>query len=297
MPEVKRKSILDTFAGIGESIRGAVKGLFGNGAEDDEAPVLVDDIEEEDRAANPVPGFGYNLSFCRYNDTDNRPKPFFYTTTLGDPFPSYHTNPSPNFPARWTLIDGVKMPCESLTAPRIRLSPIELKHKQRVLGRIRDAASMENQAPKPKVLNLSHQCLGDPYQFEAFVTFMDINKSVEVLNLTDNELDDITDLDLPNVKKLYASRNNFPSFQMLPPLPNVEAMYLNNNFITSFEGLTEERFPKLTRLSILHNPVEEHGEEEMRRRALKRIPRLVWLNEVPVRGWGCVNAAELISKE
>ena len=277
---------MSLFGNIGNSIAGKVQSLFGQGAEDDDAPVLVDDIEDEVRRDNPVKGFGYNISFCHYHDLGAHAKPYFFTSPLGAPFPSYHSNPSPDFPARWTLIDGVKIPCESLTAPRIRLSPVELKHMQRTLARMRDAASKERQTPKPTVINLAHQTLGDPYQYEAFVTFWDINKGAHTLNLTDNELDDITDLDLSSVRKLYLSRNNFSSFWMLPDLPNCEELYLNDNFITGVRGLSKNRFPRLRKLALVNNPLEEL--DKYKSKVISELPELEWLNDEPVAGWDSI---------
>lgn len=281
----KKGSVMGAVGTFGNNMWGKVTNFFA-GAEEDEAPVLVDDIDDSDLLKNnPVKGFGYSLSYCHYQDMGAHSKSFFWTSPLGDPFPSYHTNPMPDFAARWTLIPNINMPCESLTAPRIRLAPTELKHRQKVLGKMRDAASRESQAPKPYALDLAHQTLGDPYQYEAFTTFWDINKEAKVLTLVDNELDDILDLDLTNVKKIYLSRNNFSTFHNIPDMPNCEAMYINNNFITSVSGLTEDKFPKLKKLEMMANPVEESGLEEYQRKIKKALPKLEWLNDVPVKGW------------
>lgn len=285
-----RKSIFGTMGQFGQSIMGKV-GNFFSGAEDDDAPPVVFndlDVDEGIMRNNPVKGFGYNLSYCYYQDPGAHSKNFFFTSPLGDPFPSYQTSPTPDFPARWTLVPNIRMPCESLTAPRIRLAPAELKERQKVLQKMREAASKETNSPKPHCLNLAHQCLGDPYQYEAFVTFWDINNGARVLSLIDNELDDITDLDLSSVRKLYLSRNNFATFEMIPACSNLEELYLNENFITGLRGLTESRFPKLRKLEVKVNPLEEMG-DEYKTKIRKAIPTLEWLNGTPVDGWQELN--------
>lgn len=276
------------FGGIGDAMGSAWGKVtkFFSGAEDDEAPVLVDDIDDSDLLRNnPVKGFGYNISYCHYQDLSAHPKSFFWTSPLGDPFPSYHNNPMPDFHARWTLIPNIKMPCESITAPRIRLGPTELKVRQKVLAKMRLASSRESQTPTPNVLNLSHQTLGDPYQYEAFITFWEINKTAQVLSLVDNELDDILDLDLTNVKKMYLSRNNFSTFHNIPEMPNCEELHINQNFITSTKGLTSSKYPKLRKLSMLANPAEELGMKELEEDIRSALPDLEWFNDVPVGGW------------
>jgi len=144
----------------------------------------------------------------------------------------------------------------SIIAPRIRLAPQELKNVHRTLLRLRETAHLETQQPQPVALNLSHQCLGDAYQITALAAFLALHKSVQLLNLNDNELDDIADLELPSVVKLHLSHNNIVSFHALPQLPNCEELHLRDNFISSMSGLTHGKFPKLKRLTTAANPIE-----------------------------------------
>lgn len=212
----------------------------------------------DDRKNENFRGHGFQLSFMHHAEPKNHDKPYFFTTQLGAPHPSYHTNPLPSFPARWTTIPNVKMPCESIIAPRIRLGPQELERifPTKQMLRMRDAASSEgSNQPKTTTLNLSHQALGDPYQYEAFVTFMALNKHVKVLNLNDNELEDITDLELPEVVRLHLSNNNFISFDALPDLPMCEELFLTDNFLSGLSGLSESKFPRLRVLNVVRNPV------------------------------------------
>src|SRR3989338_9647967 len=80
-------------------------------------------------------------------------------------------------------------------------------------GKTGDTDDQEGSNVQVQSLNLAYQCLGDPYQYEAFVTFMDLNRNVKILNLNDNELEDINDLNLNSVVRLHVSRNNFVSFE------------------------------------------------------------------------------------
>ena len=206
----------------------------------------------------PVKGTGYDISFVHHKNRAAHERPYFFASPLGAPFPSYHSNPMPNFPARWTQIPGVVTPCETLLAPRVRLAPKELDQERRdALDKMRCTATAERgeQLAELESLNLGYQALGDPYQYEAFVTFMDLNRNVKVLNLTDNELEDITDLDLTSVVRLHLSNNNFVSFEALPPLPNCEELYLTENFVSGLRGLKKENMPKLRVLNVHHNPV------------------------------------------
>lgn len=269
-----------SFGAWASGVKSKVSNLFGGGEEEEGDPELVDDdLLEEETEENQNRGFGYELSW-RYNKYPaNHAKPFYFTTQLGDPFPSYHENPEPHFPPRWTSIPDVKPPCENLTAPRIRLGPQELKEFDVVMDKMRAAVALETHRPQPKILNLSHQSLGDPYQLEALETFLDLNNSVEVLNLSNNEIENLTTISIPHVRKLYLSKNSIASFFALPSLPACEELYLAENFITSTAGLTETKFPNLRILNLFGNPLEQMG--NYRRLVLKAYPAIEQIDGVP----------------
>lgn len=278
----QRKSIFGAISGFGNALKNKVTGFFGNAVEDDDAPAIVDDmLEEEEQAVNTIRGEGYQLSWMMHHNPHANNRSWFFTSPLGDPFPSYHTNPAPHFPARWTLVEGVKDPCESLTAPRIRLAPRELQHVHETIERLTEAASAEETRTRPRVLNLSHQTLGDPYQYSSLVAFVDLNKTVEVLNLIDNQLEGITALNLPRVKKLYLSNNAFASFLAIPALPECEELYMTHNFITSTVGLTSDKFPKLKKLTLYGNPID--AQPFYRRVVARQLPTLEMIDKVDVR--------------
>jgi hypothetical protein len=230
-----------------------LEGDIFSGLEGEPGELVVGD----DPLRAPLPrGQGYELSFMHHKDPTMHSKPYFFTTQLGSPFPSYHSNPLPNFPARWCSIPNVRPPCESLTAPRIRLAPIELGKHINVLEKMTNAAASEGSQPHTRTLNLSHQALGDPYQAAALRAFVSLNRYIDTLNLNDNELEDILDLDLSEVRCLHLSHNNFVSFDGIPPLPKCEILHLKDNFLSGYSGLTKSKFPRLRYLTIDLNPIE-----------------------------------------
>lgn len=240
----------------------------------------------EEKVEQSLTGRGYQLSYAHHKHPQAHERPYFFASPLGAPFPSYHTNPMPNFAARWTQIPGVKDPVENLAAPRIRLAPRELTEEKRdMLERLRFTAVAEKAPPVEVIeeLNLGYQALGDPYQYEAFVTFMDLNRNVKVLNLTDNELEDITDLNLDSVVRLHLGNNNFVSLDALPSLPNCEELFMTENFISGFRGANNEqghKFPKLRVLNVVHNPVALYP--GYRRKLKKEIPSLQYIDGIDV---------------
>lgn len=270
--------MLGQLTSYGQALERAATNLFeGNPAASgvfDEGPSEFE-VGVDPRDADFPVGKGFELSFMHYKNPAMHSKPYFFTTQLGSPFPSYHSNPLPKFPARWTLINGVKPPCENLTAPRIRLAPQELVQKTDILRKMAECGVSESTQPHVTVLNLSHQALGDPYQYQALAAFLAVNRFVEVLNLNDNELEDITDLEpyLENVRVLHVGCNNFVTFDSLPKLPKCEELYLKNNFVSGFVGFTSSRFPSLKVIDIDLNPIEhvKKLEENIR----DRVPTVV----------------------
>mmetsp|Transcript_35546 Transcript_35546/g.41468 ORF Transcript_35546/g.41468 Transcript_35546/m.41468 type:complete len:310 (-) Transcript_35546:106-1035(-) len=204
-------------------------------------------------------GTGYQLSTKNYADPSGMPRSYYFVTKTGAPFPSYHHNPEAFFPPRWTSVRDAKIPIENLTAPRVRLAPKELEERY-VLYREMAYTALRRQAtevtPKVRVLNLSHQLLGDPYQLAALKATLSLNcNGLEVLSLTDNDISDLTELPIQSVKKLYLEQNSISSFLQIPPLPHCTELILTNNFITSLVGLEAERFPKLLKICVHGNPI------------------------------------------
>ncbi len=236
----------------------------------------------EEKAISQITGNGYNLSFVHHKHREAHDRPYFFASAIGAPFPSYHSNPMPNFPARWTDIEGANTPCENLTAPRIRLAPKELTNNNRdILAKMRATAEAEQNPPNQlESLNLAYQALGDPYQYEAFVTFMDLNRNVKVLNLNDNDLEDINDLNLTTVVRLHVSRNNFVSFEALPVLPNCEELFLSENFLSGFNGIDGKKFPKVRVLEVGLNPIAMLP--NYREKLKKKIPSLEYVDGLRV---------------
>lgn len=234
----------------------------GDDDDDDVSGVISrhEDSSEAPERAFDYPSNGYNLSYKRYKDPRGKTKGYYFTSPLGAPFPSYHSNPEAFFPPRWTTIRGdLKDPIENITAPRIRLAPKELEARHNILKQLQRESVRQNASsapkPAPKVLNLCHQLLGDAYQFESLKLMLNLNSTVEILNLNDNELEDLRQLNLGNVRKLYLDQNSISSFWQIPPLPKCEELIVTNNFITGFSGLNEERFPKLKKLCVFGNPL------------------------------------------
>ena len=273
------KGMFSRLKGFGESLKKKVGGFFAE-EEDEDVPVMdrdeviSDEGDDKGRVADQL-GSNYELSFAYHAFPSAHPKSYYFTSQLGDPFPSYHSNPDPFFPPRWTSIPGVRIPVENLSAPRIRLAPKELEARYEVLDALKKAALLqEAPLPKPKVINLCSQRLGDPYQTRALSLFLELNQHAEVVNLADNELEDISQLDsLKYCKKLFLHDNNIPSFTHLPAtLPALEELVITHNFITTFDGFDAKRFPKLKIVKAYGNPIfaDECFAEEM----VKAVPTL-----------------------
>jgi hypothetical protein len=174
----------------------------------------------------------------------------------------------------------VKIPIENLTAPRIRLDPEELEHRHKIIEKLQRLAEGQTRRPSPKVLNLASQGLGDPYQIEALHLMLQLNSTLEVLNLSDNELQDISKLPLQRVKKLYVAHNSFTTFENFPAvLPECELIVATENFIMNFDGLTKERFPKLKRLCVANNPISQDMDHRLE--IVERLPSVQMVDLFP----------------
>ena len=76
------------------SPKGSVAGFFSNSAEDDyegmhvEPPVIAADNDDVDADGAFDPGNDYQLSFAYYKNAGAHEKSYYFTSPLGDPFPS-----------------------------------------------------------------------------------------------------------------------------------------------------------------------------------------------------------------
>lgn len=279
MSEKSGGGFFSQLKGLADNVTKKVNGFFSEEEDEDIAMndlVDLDSVEdvEQDHLAGQF-GSNYELSFAYHAFPDTHPRSFYFTSQLGDPFPSYHSNPDPFFPPRWTNIPGVQLPVENLNAPRIRLAPKELEARHEVLDALAKAAIAQGpKRPKPKVINLQGQRLGDPFQQRALLLYLELNKTAEVINLSDNELEDLRDYtQLTHCKRLYLADNNLSSLEKLPDcMPFLEELVITNNFITTFDGIDKDRFPKLRALKMYGNPIFCH--EFFGERIAKALPTL-----------------------
>eukprot|EP00668_Euglena_longa_P000269 GGOE01000362.1.p1 GENE.GGOE01000362.1~~GGOE01000362.1.p1 ORF type:complete len:379 (-),score=68.72 GGOE01000362.1:217-1353(-) len=193
----------------------------------------------------------------------------------GLPFPSYHSNPTRNFPARAVWMDGAQDLCEELRAPRIRLAPHELLERKYFLSAVQQKAEEVKQPHRIESLNLSYQNLGEQYQYEQLLTFLRINAGVRVLSLTDNFLTDLQGVTLPFLEELFLARNNIQSFTDLPSFPLLKRLSLEENFIVNASGLNPQRFPQLRTLTLKMNPIaNDQGYRQRVKQAHPALDRL-----------------------
>ena len=125
----------------------------------------------------------YNLQRVPYAHKDGHTESDYWLLRSGLPFPSYHSNPTRGMPCRWVDIENVSQPVEDLRAPRIRLRPKELEQRGKALEVIKLKALAEDTSQQTKIstLNLSYQDLGEPYQFEQLMAYLDVNRYVILL--------------------------------------------------------------------------------------------------------------------
>ena len=144
-------------------------------------------------------GHTYNLyrQWYYFPEHEKHQDPRWWLLKSGMPYPSYHTNPTRNFPPRTVWIEGAQDPCEELRAPRIRLAPDELLERKYFLSAVQQKAEEQPVPVKIRTLNLSYQNLGEEYQYEQMLSFLKINAGVACLALTDNFLTDLHGFHMP----------------------------------------------------------------------------------------------------
>ncbi|KAI2653353.1 Neuroserpin [Labeo rohita] len=108
----------------------------------------------------------------------------------------------------------------------------------------------------PRVLNLSYQDLGDPYQLENFIRILRRLIRVERLQLVDNALRDLSSVRLPRCKILNLHRNNLTSIRQLPKVPEIQHLCLSENSISSLGELSLLRSTPLRSLTLKRNPCQ-----------------------------------------
>eukprot|EP01013_Petalomonas_cantuscygni_P011616 TRINITY_DN25149_c0_g1_i1.p1 TRINITY_DN25149_c0_g1~~TRINITY_DN25149_c0_g1_i1.p1 ORF type:complete len:360 (-),score=35.24 TRINITY_DN25149_c0_g1_i1:204-1163(-) len=112
---------------------------------------------------NQNPSAEYSLEAVPYQDSQHKSHPpytsfpaegpspvppaHYLRLRSGLPFPCHSDNPERGFFMRWSQVPGVEEPCEHLTAPRVRLAPLELETRGRVLQAVRRRAEADRHLP------------------------------------------------------------------------------------------------------------------------------------------------------
>ncbi|PWA20384.1 hypothetical protein CCH79_00003670, partial [Gambusia affinis] len=131
----------------------------------------------------------------------------------------------------------------------------------------------------PRELNLSYQNLGDPYQRENFFRILRRLIRVEILQLIDNSLTDLSSVRLPRCKMLNLHRNHLVCLRQLPKLPAVEHLCLSENAISSLRGLGALESSPLRSLNLTRNPVT--FSRDYRAHVFFCLPNLEVLDGIP----------------
>eukprot|EP00755_Sulcionema_specki_P006205 Sspe_Gene.34821::Locus_16908_Transcript_3_4_Confidence_0.400_Length_1816::g.34821::m.34821 len=225
----------------------------------------------------------YNLKRVPYLHPEEHTEPSYWILRSGLPFPSYHENPTRDLPARWTDIKGVKNPVEDIRAPRIREAPYQdqlIMKSMRFREAVKIRALEDEEVKRIHTINLSYQDLGDGYQADNLTTFLDMNRGVERLALTDNQLITIGQVHLPFLKVLHLSRNQFLTFNTIPAFPSLERMHLSYNFISNMEGCDNGKYPRLVELTLKGNPISD--DKNYHKLVKRAVPTVTTLDSYPL---------------
>ena len=239
--------------------------------------------EREKELAKEQTERAYNLKKVPYSNPDGKGRGWYWGLKSGMPFPSFHQNPNGKFPSRWVDVENVQQPVEDLRAPRLRLAPGEYEKRKGNIEAMKIKALQRPDSDEAAVdtLNFSYQDLGDPYQFRQLQAAVDLNRRVQQLALTDNQLTTISSFYVPHLTTLYVSRNQFMAWTALPAyLPHLHTLYLSHNFISNTIGLSHEGFPALRKLSLEGNPLCDLRDYKARIR--EALPLLEVLDGKPV---------------
>uniref|UniRef100_A0A3B5KSZ1 Uncharacterized protein n=1 Tax=Xiphophorus couchianus TaxID=32473 RepID=A0A3B5KSZ1_9TELE len=171
----------------------------------------------------------------------------------------------------WHRLEQCEVTGDQLTCPRVREGPTEEEfhfregrnfclERGRRKRREEEGKSWEERLQENwencLELNLSYQNLGDPYQRENFFRILRRLIRVEILQLIDNSLTDLSSLRLPSrCKMLNLHRNHLVCLRQLPKLPAVEHLCLSENAISSLRGLGALGSSPLRSLNLTRNPV------------------------------------------
>ncbi|OBZ91102.1 Tubulin-specific chaperone E [Choanephora cucurbitarum] len=119
-----------------------------------------------------------------------------------------------------------------------------------------------------KTLSLSHTLLSWNEIRDLLVSL----PNLEDLQLGGNELSELSEINLPNLKCINIEDNKFHDWSQvakLGTLPNLEVLFLNNNHISKIEA-TDGMFPKLNYIRLDHNTIDNWDSLN----ALNQLPAL-----------------------
>ncbi|XP_016403022.1 uncharacterized protein LOC107736016 [Sinocyclocheilus rhinocerous] len=192
--------------------------------------------------------------------------------TSSESFPKSHSHYSDlsdtHTPVELTPDSGIV--ATPLPSSRFRFASWHWLEEQDVSG---------DQLACPRVLNLSYQELGDPYQLENFMRILRRLIRVERLQLVDNALRDLSSVRLPRCKILNLHRNNLTSIRQLPKVPEIQHLCLSENSISSLSELSLLKSTPLRSLTLKRNPCQFL--EDYRSRVFSCLPKLQVLDGIP----------------